>query len=156
MLEVGGGTGAPPSGGVGSSPIANYGALLLLSSNIFALIQISYLIINIGSPEACNSSIMGIGREDGGFRAPDLVNVLNNDKRLADGLTSMDEDRYFLVNRVGLEKKLALTPKRLFKKLIVNRFDIQGNPRPHHKYARPCTQKLDIITDDLRHESESL
>jgi hypothetical protein len=106
--------------------------------------QISYLIIKIGSPKSYDSTIIRIRREDGGTRGPYLINVLNNDQGLTNGLVSMDQDWDFLMNRVGLEEKLTLRPKYLFKKLIVNRFDIKGNLSPHHIWACPCTQKLDI------------
>lgn len=84
-----------------------------------------------------NSTIIRIRREDGGTGGPDVVNVLNNDEGLADGLVSMDENWDFLVDRVGLEKKLALRLKRLFKKLILNSFDVKGNPSPHRNWASP-------------------
>jgi hypothetical protein len=60
------------------------------------------------------STIVRIRREDGGSGGPYVVNVFNNQKGLADGVVGMDENRYFLVDRVGLEKKLALGNKRLF------------------------------------------
>jgi hypothetical protein len=84
-----------------------------------------------------NSTIVRIRREDRGSGGPDLVNVLNDDEGLADGLVGMDENGDFLVDGVGLEKKLALRSKRLFKKIILNSFDVQGNPGPHHIWARP-------------------
>ena len=104
-----------------------------------------YLLINIGSPKSLNSTIIRIRREDRGTRCPNLVNVFNDDHGLTDGLVTMNQNWYFLMNRVGLEEKLTLGPKCLFKKVIVHRFDIKCNPRPHHIWARPCTQNLDII-----------
>jgi hypothetical protein len=89
-----------------------------------------------------NSTIERIRREDGGSGGPDLVNVLNDDEGLADGLVGVDENGDFLVDGVGLEKELALGIKRLYNKLILNSFDVQGDLSPHHKWARPCTQKL--------------
>ena len=91
-----------------------------------------YLLINIGSPKSLNSTIIRIRREYRGTRCPNLVNVFNDDHGLTDGLVTMNQNWYFLMNRVGLEEKLTLGPKCLFKKVIVHRFDIKCNPRPQH------------------------
>jgi hypothetical protein len=88
----------------------------------------TYLVVNIGSPESMNSTIVRIGRENGGSGgAPNIVNVLNNKEGLANGVVGVDENRDFLVDGIGLEKKLALTPK-----LLLN----EGYLRPHHIRAR--------------------
>jgi hypothetical protein len=96
-----------------------------------------YLFVDVGSPKSVSSTIIRIRREDGRTGGPDVVNVLNNDEGLADGLVGMDESRDFLVDGIGSEKKLALRIQRLFKKLILNSFDVKGNPSPHHKWACP-------------------
>nr|AFK39557.1 unknown [Lotus japonicus] len=65
------------------------------------------LVINKGSPEASDGAFIRIRRKNGRGRGPDLINILHNDQRLANGFVLMKENRNFLMNRVRLKKKLA-------------------------------------------------
>lgn len=87
----------------------------------------SYLIIDKSSPKSCNSMVIRIRREDERTRAPNLVNVLYDDQWLRDGFSTMHENWKFLMNKIWLEKKLALRANCLLKKLILGRIDVQGN-----------------------------
>lgn len=104
----------------------------------------SYLVVNIGSPEAGNSAFIRVRREDGGSGRPSLVDVLNDDEGLAYGLLIVDENWDFLVNWVGLEEELTLGSQFLLMELVVYGLDVKGDPSSHHKWAWPCTQKLDF------------
>lgn len=73
----------------------------------FNLEKILYLLINKGSPETSNGAFIRIRRENGRGRGPDLINILHNDQRLANGFVLMKENWNFLMNRVRLKKKLA-------------------------------------------------
>ena len=62
-----------------------------------------YLLVYKVCPESCTgSAICGVGHKRIGSR-PDLVDVLENDERLADRVAVVDEDWYHLVNRIHLQ-----------------------------------------------------
>ncbi|KAH0456924.1 hypothetical protein IEQ34_014831 [Dendrobium chrysotoxum] len=91
------------------------------SSNSSSAKYSTYLVVDIGRPEANDCAIIGIGREDArARRSPDLVYVLHNDKRLADGFIPMDEYWNLLVDWIGLEKKLAFVRQIIWKQIMRN------------------------------------
>ena len=68
------------------------------------------LVVNVGGPESSPSALVGVGGEERGGARPDLVDVLHDGDRLADGLTGVDEHRDLFVHRVRREEELALVP----------------------------------------------
>jgi hypothetical protein len=64
--------------------------------------------------------------KDGRNRGPSFVYVLNYVQGLTDADVAMDEDRYFLVDGIGLDKKLALGVKniRFVQILVLDRFQV--------------------------------
>ncbi|TVU14260.1 hypothetical protein EJB05_37719, partial [Eragrostis curvula] len=81
------------------------------------------------SPKAGDSSLVGVNGEDwlAGV-TPDLVDVLHNDKRLADGLAVVDEHGHLVVHRVGAEEELALVEEVLLHVLVAHALDIERHP----------------------------
>lgn len=66
--------------------------------------------VGVGGPEASIGALAGVGGEDRGARGcPDLVDILHDGQRLADGFPVMDEHRDLLVHRVGHEEELQAT-----------------------------------------------
>ncbi|KAH0469352.1 hypothetical protein IEQ34_000910 [Dendrobium chrysotoxum] len=127
------------------------------SSNCSTAANIKYLVVNIGSPKASDGAIVGIGREDGrAGRSPDLVNVLHNNAGLADGLISMDENGDELVDRIGLEKKLAFVKQIIWEVLVFDPLKIKSNHCPRHEGARPAPDQLHLLffrNSDCRFET---
>ncbi|KAH0470156.1 hypothetical protein IEQ34_001714 [Dendrobium chrysotoxum] len=116
------------------------------SSNCSTAANIKYLVVNIDSPKASDGAIVGIGREDGrAGRSPDLVNVLHNNTGLADGLISMDENGDQLVDRIGLEKKLAFVKQIIWEVLVFDPLQIKSNHCPRHEGARPAPDQLHLV-----------
>jgi len=66
-----------------------------------------YRLINVDGPETSNGAIIRIRRENGRGRGPNIIHILHNDQRLAEGFVLMNENWDFLVDRIGLKKKLA-------------------------------------------------
>jgi len=64
-------------------------------------------LINIDSPETSNGAVIRIRWEKGRGRRPNIIQILHNDQRFAEGFVLMNENWDFLVNGVGLKKKLA-------------------------------------------------
>ena len=62
----------------------------------------SYLFVDESGPEASEGAVVGIGREERRHRSigPGLVDVLDDDERLAHWLIAVDEDRDLLMNWV--------------------------------------------------------
>lgn len=61
---------------------------------------------------------MRVRRQKWNLVFPDLINVLDYDKRLTHRFSIMDENRDFLVNRVHLREEWALVLQVLFFVLI--------------------------------------
>jgi hypothetical protein len=77
---------------------------------------------------------------------PDLVNVLNDDEGLTDRFTVVDENRDLLVNRVHLEKQIALAPQVLLLIFVFDPLLSQRDPHPHPEHAGPETTSSAIVT----------
>lgn len=69
---------------------------------------VCYLSVNEVSPKTSKGTIGRKCWEDGKIGRPRFIDVLNDVERLTDGYITMDEDRDFLVDRVGFNKEIAL------------------------------------------------
>ena len=59
------------------------------------------LVVNVGGPESSPSALVGVGGEEGGsYPMVDLIDVLQDSKRLTDRHTIVDEHGHLLVHRV--------------------------------------------------------
>lgn len=97
------------------------------------------LVIHISSPKPGCSPIIGIRGKNPGLRGPDFINILNNDERFTDDPVAMNENRDFLVDRIGSQKKIALSRKVLWYGLAVDPLDVECDFGPQHKRAYPRT-----------------
>jgi hypothetical protein len=97
--------------------------------------RLFYLLINKISPEPGVSSLARIRWQQRRLVVPDLVYVLNDDEGLTDRLPVVDENRDLLMNRVHLEKQLALVLQVLLLVLVLNPLLSQSDPHPHPEHA---------------------
>lgn len=95
-------------------------------------VEVTDLIINIGCPKASYGAIIWISWEDGGPISPHLIDVLDVEKGLTNGLIAMDENWDFLENKVGFEKKLAFRCSIFMEKLIFDGLYVEGDLNPIH------------------------
>ena len=104
-----------------------------------------YLVIKIRSPESRNSTIIRIRGENREtiITTPLLINIFNNDKGFGNALAIMNQDRNFLMNRVGFEEKITLGSQILLNELEINGFEIQRDSNSVHEWAKGCAQDLD-------------
>jgi hypothetical protein len=100
----------------------------------------TYLLIDEISPEPGLSSLVRIRWQQRRPVPPDLVYVLNDDEGLADRFPVVDENRDLLVNRVHLEKQVALVAQVLLLVLVLDSLLSQRDPHPHPKHADPGIQ----------------
>lgn len=104
-----------------------------------------YLFVNDGSPESSEGAIVRIGGKDGRSGGPEFIDILNDDGGFGDGFAGVNENRDLLVNRVGLEKKLAFGSECFLNELVVYGFDVEGDSWPHHEWTSPGTHKLHVL-----------
>ena len=76
---------------------------------------------------------------------PNLVDVLKNGERLADGLIVVNQDGDLLVNGIGLEKKLAFVAEVLLSVLVDHAFCCQRYSRPHSEHANKLIQQNHLL-----------
>ena len=86
-------------------------------------------------------AVVGVGREDGG-PVEDLVDVLDDDERLADGPVAVEEHGDLLVDGVVLEQEVALAAHVLQDELVVNSLETQGHLGAVHERASECADQL--------------
>ena len=113
-----------------------------------------YLVVDEGGPEASGGALVGVGGEDG--RADEqLVDVLHDDERLADGLAIVDEHGHLLVHGVGREEEFALVEWQvLLDVLVAHALDAQRHAHPDHERAHLQAEQLQILLP--RHRNVSL
>ena len=89
--------------------------------------MILYLVVNVSSPEASHGMAVRVRREEGGtVAAINLIEVLQDDLGLADGLAIVDEHGHLLVHRVGLEEELALVLEVLLEVLVAQTHEAES------------------------------
>jgi hypothetical protein len=107
----------------------------------------TYLVVDVGGPEASDGALVGVGGEEGRAGAGEgLVDVLQDDLRLADGLAAVDQHGDLLVDGVGLEQELALVPQILLHVLVAQALEAERELHPQHVRARPQAQQLQVVS----------
>mgnify|MGYP003702824995 CR=1 FL=1 len=100
----------------------------------------TYLVVDVLCPEPLDGAAVWVtgqyGRGAIGGR-PDLVDVLDDDERLGEGLAVVEQHGDLLVHRVGPEQQLALLPPRLLQQLVLHALELQRYHDAHHERARP-------------------
>ena len=96
-----------------------------------------YLVAGVGCPEASGGAFVGVGWEDRPA-SEQLVDVLQDDERLADGPAVVDEHGHLLVHGVGLEEELALVAVEvlLLEVLVAQTFEAQRKLHTQSERAR--------------------
>lgn len=100
--------------------------------------------INIGCPKASFGTIIGIRGENAGTISPDLIDVLDDDKGLRYRFIIVDENRDFLVYRVGFKEEQAFGTAILLEVLIVDGFHVEGDLNSINVWTCTSTKKLHI------------
>ena len=109
-----------------------------------------YLVVDEGGPEASGGALVGVGGEDG--RADEqLVDVLHDDERLADGLAVVDEHGHLLVHRVGREEEAALVLEVHLDVLVAQTLEAERELHPQDERARPHPQQLQLTIASSGH-----
>lgn len=100
--------------------------------------------------EPCLGSLIKITRQQRRPIMPNLINVLNNDERLAHRLPLVDQNRDFLMNRVHLQKKRDLFSFKFssLDSYVLNTLFSQGNSHPRSKRTCPHIKQNQFV---LRH-----
>ncbi|WVZ57446.1 LOW QUALITY PROTEIN: hypothetical protein U9M48_007829 [Paspalum notatum var. saurae] len=99
-------------------------------------------------PEAGGGALVGVGGEDGAAGGEQLVDVLHDDERLAEGPAVVDEHGHLLVHRVGHEQELALAEWQvlLLDVLVAaHAFHAQRDADAVHERARHQAKQLQIL-----------
>ena len=78
------------------------------------------LLVYVISPEPGVCPFIWVSRQQGWPFGPRLFNELDDDERLADGPSIVDQNRDFLVNWVGFQQELALIYQIFFLVSIFN------------------------------------
>uniref|UniRef100_K4AGB4 Uncharacterized protein n=1 Tax=Setaria italica TaxID=4555 RepID=K4AGB4_SETIT len=82
------------------------------------------------SPEASDGVFVGVGGEERRAGAgEDLIDVLQDDRRLADGLPVVDEHGNLVVDGVGLEEELALVLQVFLDVLVAQTLEAESKSR---------------------------
>jgi hypothetical protein len=105
------------------------------------------LVVDVGGPEASGGAIVGVGGEEGDAGVgEDLVDVLYDDLRLADGLAVVDEHGDLRVHRVAAEEELALVGEDILLDIVVDQaFEVECELHSANVGARPKSQELQLI-----------
>uniref|UniRef100_A0A8R7QUI1 Uncharacterized protein n=1 Tax=Triticum urartu TaxID=4572 RepID=A0A8R7QUI1_TRIUA len=74
-----------------------------------------------------------------------LVDVLDDDLGLTDGLAVVDEDGHHLVDGVRAEEQLALVGEVLLHVLIAHALEVKRQLHPRYVRARPHPQQLHFV-----------
>ena len=107
-------------------------------------VMLNLLVHEIG-PESGGGPAISIFRKELMMVMESFIDVLNDDGRLADGSVAMEEHRYLLVHRVGSQQEWALLRQILWKLLILDPFQSQGDLYPLREGARPEGKQLDLV-----------
>nr|GMD43410.1 predicted protein [Ipomoea batatas] len=124
---------SPSLGTFRSSPTSSFAF-----SSSSPLIKWIYLIVYEPSPETSQGSLVRIFGQNGSARKS-VVDILENDKRLSDWVSVVQEDRDFLVDRVGFEKQGGLVGEILLYEFIFNALEFESKLNSCAKRACPTT-----------------
>ncbi|BAT11771.1 Os10g0529600, partial [Oryza sativa Japonica Group] len=106
----------------------------------------SNLVVDVCGPEASNGAFIWVGGEDGVAGAgEDLVDVLHDDLRLADGVPVVDEHGHRLVHRVGGEQEVALVAEILLDVLVAHALEVERELHSGDVGARPVAEQLQLV-----------
>ena len=106
----------------------------------------TYLVIDVGGPEASNGAIIWIGGKDGLAAAREnLVDVRHDVLRLADGLAVVDEDGHFLVHWVRPDEEVALVVEALLGVAVAEAFQVERDARSDHERACPQPEQRKLF-----------
>lgn len=97
-----------------------------------------------------DGTVVGVGRQQ---RQPakGLVNILNDDEGLADGLVTMDEHGHLLVDWVVLEQQLAPVAQVFLDQLIRHALEPKGHFSTVGEWAAESAQKHNPLRHLLFH-----
>jgi len=98
-----------------------------------------YLVAGVGCPEASGGAFVGVGWEDRPA-SEQLVDVLQDDERLADGLAVVDEHGHLLMHGVGRQEEVALVLEVLLDVAIAQVLEMERNPDPASPDTVPCAE----------------
>nr|BAJ93349.1 predicted protein [Hordeum vulgare subsp. vulgare] len=105
-----------------------------------------HLVVDVGCPEAGDGTVIWVGGEERGRAGPDLVDVLDDGERLADGPAGVDEDGDLLAHRVGGEEELALVEQVLLQVLVAHALEVQRHAHADRERAHHRAQQLDAFS----------
>lgn len=105
----------------------------------------SHLLVDVIGPETRLRAGVGVvlGEERRDVR-PGLVDVLEDDERLADGPAGVEQDGDLLVDGVGAEEQLALVQEVLLAVLVGHALLRQRDPAALPEGAHPEVQQHDL------------
>jgi hypothetical protein len=106
--------------------------------------EISYLVVNVGGPEASHGAVVRVGGEEARAAVrKDLVQVLRDVLRLADRPTVVDEHGHLLVHRVGAAEEVALVAEEVFLLGVAvgEALEVEREARPDGVRALPHAQQ---------------
>jgi hypothetical protein len=109
---------------------------------MYQLIQFTYLLIHEAGPEPDSGASERVGRHE---RRPIkcLINVLDDDERLADGRpVAVEEHRHLLVDGVVLQEQLALAVEVFSDELVGNPLQPQRQLGAVHHRAAEAADEL--------------
>ncbi|KAB8113429.1 hypothetical protein EE612_052424, partial [Oryza sativa] len=108
-----------------------------------------HLAVDEGGPEASDGAVVGVGGEQrGGAAGERLVDVLDDDQRVAHRLAVVDEHGHRLVHRVAVEEELALAGEVLGEVVVRQALDGERHLRADHvrAHAGQRPQQLQLLS----------
>uniref|UniRef100_A0A8R7PLW8 Uncharacterized protein n=1 Tax=Triticum urartu TaxID=4572 RepID=A0A8R7PLW8_TRIUA len=102
----------------------------------------AHLLVEVCRPEPRHGALVRVGGEEGvAGGAEGLVDVLQDDLRLADGAAVVDEHGHGAVDGVAAEEEVALAAQVLLHVLVAHALEAQRQPHPRHERAPPVAQQ---------------
>ena len=105
----------------------------------------AYLLFCEPGPEPRLGTLVGVGRHDGVAALPGLVDVLDDDGGLRDGVAVVDEHGHLLGHRVVAEQVGALVGEVLVDVLVLDALQPERPLHSDHHRARPHPQHLHAL-----------
>uniref|UniRef100_A0A8R7PN51 Uncharacterized protein n=1 Tax=Triticum urartu TaxID=4572 RepID=A0A8R7PN51_TRIUA len=120
------------------------GPLLLGAGPVRLLPRRPQHVVGVGRPEPGDGALVGVGGEQG-WGPEGLVDVLEDDLRLADGAAVVDEHGHGAVDGVAAEEEVALAAQVLLHVRVAHALEVQRQPHPRHVRAPPVAQQRHLL-----------